>query len=82
MAMVVADGSSVTLTGLSFTAATVSFNVYRGHTPSNLHRIATGQAIAISFTDGGLVDQLIPSPIRISTTPISTGGLSCSLRWR
>jgi hypothetical protein len=61
-ARVVADGSSVTLTGLSFTTATASFNIYRGHTPANLHRVATDQAIAVSFTDGGLVDQLIPSP--------------------
>jgi hypothetical protein len=61
-AIITADGSSVTLTGLSFTAATASFNIYRGSTPANLLRVATGQAIAASFTDGGLVDQLIPSP--------------------
>jgi hypothetical protein len=61
-AIVIADGSSVTLTGLSFTAATTAFNVYRGNTPADLLRIATAQATVVSFTDGGLVVQLIPPP--------------------
>jgi hypothetical protein len=61
-AIIAADGSSVTLTGLSFTAATATFNAYRGNTPANLLRIATGQPVAASFTDGGLVDQLIAPP--------------------
>jgi hypothetical protein len=61
-AIILADGSSVTLTGLSFTAATTAFNVYRGNTPANLLRIASAQPTAVSFTDGGLVDQLIPPP--------------------
>ena len=56
------NGSSVTLNSLSFTAATATFNVYRGNTPANMLRIATGQAITSNFTDGGLVDQLIPPP--------------------
>jgi hypothetical protein len=57
-----ADASSVTLTGLSFTSDTVSFNLYRGPTPSDLFRIATGQAVAAQFTDTGLTDQLIAPP--------------------
>ena len=61
-AIIAADGSSVTLTGLSFTAASAAFHVYRGGTPANLLRVATDQPIAASFTDGGLVDQLIPPP--------------------
>jgi hypothetical protein len=61
-AIITADGSSVTLKGLSFASGTTSFNVYRGNTPANLQRVASGQGIATTFTDGGLVDQLIPSP--------------------
>jgi hypothetical protein len=61
-AMITANSSSVTLSGLSFTPATATFNVYRGATPSNLLRIATAQAIATSFTDGGLSVELIPPP--------------------
>jgi hypothetical protein len=61
-AIIPADFSSVTLAGLSFTAATTAFNVYRGNTPANLLRIASAQAITASFTDGGLVVQLIPPP--------------------
>ena len=61
-AIITADASTVTLNGLSFAAGTVSFNVYRGVTPANLRRVASGQGIATTFADGGLVDQLIPSP--------------------
>jgi Putative phage tail protein len=61
-ASIVADGSSVTLSGLSFTSDTTTFNAYRGATPSELFRIATGQAIAAQFTDTGLTDQLIAPP--------------------
>jgi hypothetical protein len=61
-AVISADGSSVTLAGLSFTAGTSAFNVYRGSSPANLLRVASGQAIATTFTDGGLTDQLIPPP--------------------
>jgi hypothetical protein len=61
-AIISANGSSVTLTGLSFTAGTAGFNVYRGSSPANLLRVASGQAVATTFTDGGLVDQLIPPP--------------------
>jgi hypothetical protein len=61
-AVISANGSSVTLTGLSFAAVTAGFNVYRGSSPANLLRVASGQAIATTFTDGGLTDQLIPPP--------------------
>jgi hypothetical protein len=53
------DGSSVTLTGLSFAAGTTTFHVYRGTTPAQLLRIASSQPVASSFTDAGLVDQLV-----------------------
>ncbi|HUB79158.1 MAG TPA: phage tail protein [Bryobacteraceae bacterium] len=61
-AIIPADGSSVTLRGLSFQAATTAFNVYRGTSPADLMRIATAQAIATSFTDGGRATQLVPPP--------------------
>jgi hypothetical protein len=61
-ASIMADASSVTLSGLSFTADTVTFNVYRGPTPSELFRIATGQVIAAQFVDTGLTDQLVAPP--------------------
>jgi hypothetical protein len=61
-AVISADGSSVTLAGLSFTAGTTAFNVYRGSSPANLLRVASGQSIATTFADGGLTDQLIPPP--------------------
>jgi len=61
-AIIAADGSSVTLAGLSFTAGTAGFNIYRGSSPANLRRVASGQAIAATFRDGGLTDQLIPPP--------------------
>ncbi len=54
--------NTVTLTGLSFTGNTVSFSVYRGPTPMQLLRIATGQALAGSFTDTGLATSLNPPP--------------------
>src|ERR1017187_1036206 len=53
------DGSSVTLSGLSFSPSTVSFDVYRGSTPAEMFRIASSQAIAGQFTDTGLDKQLI-----------------------
>jgi Putative phage tail protein len=54
--------NSVTLTGLSFDANTQSFNVYRGVTPQQMYRIASNQAPAASFTDGGLQDQVVAPP--------------------
>jgi hypothetical protein len=59
-AVIASDGSSVTLTGLSFATGTTAFNTYRGSSPALLLRIASDQPIATSFTDTGLVDQLIP----------------------
>jgi len=54
--------NSVTLTGLSFDSNTVSFNAYRGPSPQQLGRIATGQALSASFTDTGLPAQVWVPP--------------------
>jgi len=61
-AAIASDGSSVTLSGLSFTSGTSTFNVYRGTTPAELLRIASSQAMATSFTDSGAQAQLIGPP--------------------
>ena len=61
-AVIASDGSSVTLTGLSFAQGTSTFNVYRGTTPAELLRIASSQTIATSFTDSGAQPQLIAPP--------------------
>jgi len=61
-AVIPQDDHSVTLTGLSFSASTIGFQVYRGTTPANLLRIASNQAVAIAFTDRGLSDELISPP--------------------
>jgi len=61
-AIITANGSSVTLTGLSFPMAAATFNVYRGTSPANLLRVASAQTIATSFTDGGLAVQLVAPP--------------------
>ena len=53
---------SVELEGLSFTAGSSSFNVYRGALPSTLRRIAQAQAVSPSFLDSGLVEDLDGSP--------------------
>ncbi|MGO9260947.1 MAG: phage tail protein [Bryobacteraceae bacterium] len=60
MARITADRSTVTLTGLSFASGVTGFNVYRGQTPAEMFRIATGQAPAVQFTDAGLAEQAIP----------------------
>ena len=52
----------VRLTGLSFNAASVGFNVYRGEFPTRLSRIASGVAIASTFDDAGLADSLATAP--------------------
>ncbi len=52
----------VTLTGLSFSAGTASFNVYRGEWPGRMLRIAAGQAPSGEFTDSGLPQTLVPLP--------------------
>ena len=48
-----ANTASVTLTGLSFSLSTASFDVYRGPNPSQLFRIASSQTIAAQFVDNG-----------------------------
>jgi len=61
-AAIVDDGSSVTLTGLSFASGTAAFNVYRGTTPALMYRIASNQPPAAQFIDTGLANQLIAPP--------------------
>jgi hypothetical protein len=61
-AAITCDGSSVTLTELSFTSSTSAFNVYRGTTPANLLRIASSQTCGATFTDSGAQPQLIAPP--------------------
>jgi hypothetical protein len=61
-ASIPSDGSSVTLSGLSFAPGTSAFHVYRGATPAELFRIASDQALAAQFTDTGLAKQLIAPP--------------------
>ncbi|MGA3073808.1 MAG: hypothetical protein ABSG56_08955, partial [Bryobacteraceae bacterium] len=57
-----ANTNSVTLTGLSFDASTVSFNVYRGPNSQQLGRIAASQPLSSSFTDTGLAAQVWAPP--------------------
>ncbi len=45
--------NQVTLTGLSFSAGSVGFNVYRGDLPTRLGRIAQSQPITSIFADTG-----------------------------
>jgi len=61
-AVIESDGSSVTLTGLSFPPGTSAFSVYRGTTPAELLRIASSQVMAASFTDSGAQPELIAPP--------------------
>ena len=61
-AVTTSDGSSVTITGLSFAPGTSTFSVYRGTTPANLLRIASNQAISTSFADTGAQPQLVAPP--------------------
>jgi hypothetical protein len=58
-AAVTSNGSTVTLSGLSFAPGTNKFHVYRGTTPAQLYRIASDQALAAQFTDTGLATQLL-----------------------
>jgi hypothetical protein len=58
-ALITGNGSSVTLTNLSFAPGTSKFHVYRGGTPAQLYRIASDQPLAIQFTDTGYPVQLI-----------------------
>jgi hypothetical protein len=61
-AVIASDGSSVTLSGLSFAPGTTTFHVYRGTTPAQFFRIASDQTLATQFTDGGLANLLIAPP--------------------
>jgi hypothetical protein len=61
-AAVVSDGTTVTLTGLSFSSGTTAFHVYRGTTPAQMFRIASDQPLAAQFTDTGLAAQLMAPP--------------------
>ncbi|MBI3694052.1 MAG: hypothetical protein HY238_04330, partial [Acidobacteria bacterium] len=54
--------NSVQLNGLSFTAGTSTFSVYRGELPTQLHRIKSGVAPASQFTDTGFAAELVASP--------------------
>jgi Putative phage tail protein len=54
--------NSVTITGLSFSSATIAFHVYRGPNPSELFRVASSQAVSAQFTDTGLAEQLASPP--------------------
>jgi len=54
--------NAVSLTGLSFSAGTSGFDVYRGANPIQLLRIAANQAVASSFTDTGATAALIGPP--------------------
>ena len=61
-AVIATDGSSVTLTGLSFAPNTSGFNVYRGTTPAQLFQIAPNQPVAAQFTDTGLAKLAVAPP--------------------
>jgi hypothetical protein len=54
--------NTVTLSGLSFSSGTASFNVYRGLNPSELLLIAATIAVASTYTDIGATAQLIGPP--------------------
>lgn len=54
--------NAITLLGLSFSANTSSFNVYRGPSPSQLLLIAENQPVATEFADSGLTSQLHGPP--------------------
>lgn len=54
--------NEVTLTGLSFSAGTAGFHVYRGLNPVQMLRIASNVAVASTFTDAGAASQLEGPP--------------------
>lgn len=54
--------NSVSLTGMSFSAATAGFNVYRGPNPYELLQIANGVAVAATYTDAGAAATLTGPP--------------------
>jgi hypothetical protein len=51
------DSNSVELRHLSFSPKTETFRVYRGHSPSELVRIADGVEVGPSFLDTGLLPE-------------------------
>ncbi len=55
-AVIPADQSAVTISGLSFAPNTSTFNVYRSSSPAELLQIAAAQTMADHFTDSGLAD--------------------------
>lgn len=57
-----ANTASVTLTGLSFSSGTASFDVYRGANPSQLFRIASAQTLAAQFVDNGSAATQLKGP--------------------
>jgi hypothetical protein len=62
VAVITNNGSSATLSDLSFAPGTSKFHVYRGNTPAELYRIASDLPLATQFTDTGLPIQLIAPP--------------------
>ncbi len=56
------DTNVVTLTGLSFSANTASFSVYRGPNPSEMRRIAEAVAVAATFVDDGSATVAMAGP--------------------
>jgi Putative phage tail protein len=54
--------NAVTLSGLSFSSGTASFHVYRGMNPVELLSIASGVAVATSYTDAGATATLLGPP--------------------
>lgn len=56
------DTNSVTLHDLSFAPGTASFNVYRGTNPTQMLRIAQGEALGQEWTDDGVVEELAGPP--------------------
>ena len=54
--------NAVIISGLSFSAGTAGFNVYRGPSPSQVLLIAENQAVSSSFLDAGLAPQLKGPP--------------------
>jgi hypothetical protein len=54
--------NTVTLSGLSFSSGTATFNVYRGLNSVELLLIASGVTVAATYTDTGTASQLIGPP--------------------
>ena len=53
---------SVRLKGLSFSPATASMHIYRGHTPSQLVRVASAIPVAAQWTDTGAAEIAAVAP--------------------